>query len=79
MSYLVDVFGDRAASAIAAVLPLRYIAGTFIPVAAPYLSERLGYGWGNSVLVFVLLVIIPPALLVIVKPQKMVAPITVTR
>lgn len=59
MNFLVDVFAQRAASAIAAVLTLRYIIGTFLPVAGPYLYERLGYGWGNSVLAFIALICIP--------------------
>ncbi|RHZ69160.1 hypothetical protein CDV55_104414 [Aspergillus turcosus] len=71
MNYLVDVFGDRAASAVAAVLPLRYIAGAFLPVAAPYMYATLGYGWGNSLLAFVLCVVAPIPLLVIVQPQRM--------
>ncbi|KAI9930842.1 hypothetical protein MW887_010492 [Aspergillus wentii] len=68
MNYLVDIFGDRSASAVAAVLPLRYISGAFMPVAAPYMYSKLGYGWGNSLLAFVLLVVVPIPLLVIVQP-----------
>ncbi|GIK04364.1 hypothetical protein Aspvir_008445 [Aspergillus viridinutans] len=71
MNYLVDIFGDRAASAVAAVLPLRYIAGAFLPVAAPYMYATLGYGWGNSLLAFVLCVVARVPLLVIVQPQRM--------
>ena len=70
MNYLVDIFGDRSASAIAAVLPLRYAAGAFLPVAAPYMYSTLGYGWGNSLLAFVLLLAVPVPLLVIVQPQR---------
>ncbi|KAB8068149.1 major facilitator superfamily domain-containing protein [Aspergillus leporis] len=65
MNYLVDIFGDRSASAVAAVLPLRYVGGAFMPVAAPYMYSRLGYGWGNSLLAFVLLIAVPAPLLVI--------------
>jgi MFS family permease len=71
MNYLVDIFGDRSASAVGAVLPLRYLAGAFMPIAAPYMYDRLGYGWGNSLLAFFLLAIIPIPLLVIVRPEKM--------
>lgn len=70
MNYLVDIFGDRSASAIAAVLHLRYAAGAFLPVAAPYMYSTLGYGWGNSLLAFVLLLAVPVPLLVIVQPQR---------
>ncbi|CAJ2505646.1 Uu.00g130400.m01.CDS01 [Anthostomella pinea] len=70
MNYLVDIFGDLSASAIAAVLPLRYVIGTFLPVAAPYMYARLGYGWANSLLAFVLLLCLPAPLLLIVSLKK---------
>jgi hypothetical protein len=70
MNYLVDLFGDFSASAIAAVLPLRYVLGTFLPVAAPYMYERLGYGWANSLLAFVLILILPAPLLLIIPPKN---------
>ncbi|KAJ2898785.1 MFS transporter prlG [Zalerion maritima] len=54
--YLVDVYGAEAgASALAALLVIRCIAGAFLPLAGPKLYEDLGYGWGNSVLGFVAL------------------------
>ncbi|KAB8255069.1 major facilitator superfamily domain-containing protein [Aspergillus pseudonomiae] len=70
MNYLVDVFGDKSASAIAAVLPLRYVLGTFLPVAAPYMYGRLGYGWANSLLALVLICCLPVPLLLIIPPGK---------
>lgn len=70
MNYVVDIFGDRAASAVAAVLPLRYVAGAFLPIASPYMYDRLGYGWGNSLLALVLLAIVPFIFWVIVQPRK---------
>lgn len=72
MNYIVDIFGDRSASAVAAVLPLRYVGGAFMPVAAPYMYARLGYGWGNSLLGFVLLVVLPAPLLAVVQPRRMI-------
>jgi hypothetical protein len=71
MNYLVDIFGDRSASAMAAVPPLRYVGGAFMPVAAPYMYARLGYGWGNSLLGFVLLVALPAPFLAIVRSRRM--------
>ncbi len=79
MNYLVDIFEDRAASAVGAVLPLRYIAGTFLPIAAPYMYSKLGYGWANSLLALVLLVTVPVPLLLIVRPQRMKALTAVVR
>lgn len=70
MNYLVDIFGDLSASAIAAVLPLRYVLGTFLPVAAPYMYERLGYGWANSLLAIVLILVLPAPILLIVPLKK---------
>ncbi|EFE42585.1 hypothetical protein TRV_02666 [Trichophyton verrucosum HKI 0517] len=69
MNYLVDIFGDRSASAVAAVLPMRYLMGTFLPVAAPYMYKSLGYGWANSLLAFILLAIVPFPLRAIVQPK----------
>jgi hypothetical protein len=70
MNYLVDIFGDLSASAIAAVLPLRYVLGTFLPVAAPYMYGQLGYGWANSLLAFVLILVLPAPILLILPPNK---------
>lgn len=70
-SYLVDIFGDRSASAIAAILPLRYLFGAFLPLAAPYLYDVLGYGWANSLLAFILLAITPTILLAVVRPRSL--------
>ena len=58
--YLVDAFGPQAAaSAIAANLVVRNLFGTFLALAAPPLYERLGLGWGNSLLGFICLAFTP--------------------
>lgn len=64
-SYIVDAFGIYAASALAAVAVLRNLAGAILPLAAPALYAHLGYGWGNSVLGFVALALLPGPLLLI--------------
>ncbi|KAK7987297.1 hypothetical protein PG989_007612 [Apiospora arundinis] len=74
MSYLVDIFDVRSASAIAAVLPLRYLAGAFLPVASPYMYARLGHGWANTLLALILLVIVPFIFRVIIRPQHAIVP-----
>ncbi|KAI9041811.1 MFS general substrate transporter [Aspergillus affinis] len=51
-AYIVDSYTRFAASAMAAAVVLRSLAGFGFPLFAPYLYERLGYGWGNSVLGF---------------------------
>lgn len=52
-TYIVDTYTRYAASALAASVLLRSLAGFSFPLFAPYLFERLEYGWGNSVLAFV--------------------------
>ncbi|KAH7112967.1 fluconazole resistance protein [Dactylonectria estremocensis] len=60
MVYLVDCFGpEAAASALAAHTVLRSIAGAFLPLAGPKMYESLGYGWGNSLLGFLSLAMVP--------------------
>ncbi|KAK4233443.1 major facilitator superfamily domain-containing protein [Achaetomium macrosporum] len=58
--YLVNLFGsDGAASALGANLLLRYISGTFLPLAGPKMYQTLHYGWGNSLLAFLSLSFLP--------------------
>lgn len=77
MTYLVDIFGDRSASAIAALLPLRYVVGTFLPVASPYMDASLGYGWSYSLLALLLLIPIPPTFIIMIRPRETKAPVTI--
>ena len=51
--YLVDSFTLLAASAIASNSVVRSACAALLPLAADPLYDRLGYGWGNSVLAFV--------------------------
>lgn len=53
--YMVDAYTKYAASAIAASSILRSIAGSILPLAGVPLYDRLGLGWGNSVLAFIAL------------------------
>ena len=64
-SYLVDAFGIYAASAIAAWSSLRYLSGALLPLVGPPMYARLGQGWGNSVLGFIALALVPAPLLLI--------------
>lgn len=58
--YLVDSFGAQAAaSALAANLLVRSPFGAFLDLAADPLYDRLGLGWGNSVLGFICLAFTP--------------------
>jgi hypothetical protein len=62
--YLVDSFPQHAASALAAMTFLRCLFGSVLPLAGPSMYESLGLGWGNSLLGFVSIAMIPfPALI----------------
>lgn len=58
-AYLVDAFGEYAASAMAANTVVRSIVGAFLPLAGPSMYAKLGLGWGNSLLAFVALGLLP--------------------
>jgi MFS family permease len=58
-SYLVDAFGIYAASAVAAIITLRCIAGVVLPLAGPALFAKLGLGWGTTLLAFIALAFMP--------------------
>ena len=50
--YLIDTYTHYAASAIAATVVLRSLAGFAFPLFAPLMYATLDYGWGNSLLGF---------------------------
>ncbi|KAK9427602.1 major facilitator superfamily domain-containing protein [Lipomyces doorenjongii] len=60
-TYLVDAYTRYAASALAAATVLRSLAGFGFPLFAPTMYKALDYGWGNSVLAFVGIVLGVPA------------------
>ena len=60
-TYMVDTYARFAASALAASACLRSLAGFGFPLFAPYMYNALHYGWGNSLLAFVAIVIGVPA------------------
>lgn len=51
--YMTIAYTKYAASAIAASSVLRSIAGALVPLAGIPLYDRLGLGWGNSLLAFI--------------------------
>jgi MFS family permease len=59
--YLIDAFTLYAASALAANAVVRSIAGAVLPLAGLPMFQRLGVGWGNSVLAFIALPLFPVA------------------
>ncbi|KAI2629887.1 MFS general substrate transporter [Hypoxylon sp. NC1633] len=55
--FLVDAYQRYAASAVGAATVLRSLAGFAFPLFAPSLYDRLGYGWGNTLMAFLGIVI----------------------
>ena len=55
--YMTIAYTKYAASAIAASSVLRSIAGGLVPLAGIPLYDRLGVGWGSSLLAFISLVL----------------------
>jgi MFS family permease len=63
-TYIIDSFPEFAASAIAALTTSRSLLGALLPLAAPSMYAKLGLGWGNSLLGFIAIAMIPaPALI----------------
>ncbi|KAH8600006.1 major facilitator superfamily domain-containing protein [Bisporella sp. PMI_857] len=63
-TYVIDSFPEFAASGLAALTTSRSLFGAFLPLAGPKMYESLGLGWGNSILGFIAVALIPvPALL----------------
>lgn len=56
-SYIIDAYPRYAASAIGVTAIARSLAGFSFPLFADVMFDRLGYGWGNSVLALTALLI----------------------
>jgi hypothetical protein len=60
MAYQLDEFGEFSASANAASRVVAYVLAFVFPIFAPVMYEKLGYGWGNSILAFGLILLGTP-------------------
>lgn len=58
-TYIVDSYPTYAASATSANVILRSVVGALLPLAGPPLYDSLGLGWGNSLLGFISILMIP--------------------
>ncbi|KAJ6024272.1 multidrug resistance protein [Penicillium herquei] len=59
LAYLIDVFTVYAASAIGANVVLRSLCAAVIPLCGQKLYDKLGIGWGNTLLALVVLGCVP--------------------
>jgi hypothetical protein len=57
--YLIDAFAFYAASALAANTVIRSIMGAVLPLCGQKMYDTLGLGWGNSLLGFISLALLP--------------------
>ncbi|KAL1876179.1 hypothetical protein VTK73DRAFT_9617 [Phialemonium thermophilum] len=62
---LVDTFSIYAASALAGNTVVRSVAGAVLPLCGLKMYHKLGLGWGNSLLGFIAVGMIPVAFLII--------------
>ncbi|CAK7227981.1 hypothetical protein SCUCBS95973_006728 [Sporothrix curviconia] len=58
-AFVIDAYGHYAASATAAFTVFRSVVAAFLPLAGPTMYASLGVGWGNSVLGFICVALIP--------------------
>ena len=58
-TYLIDSYLSHAASVVAAITVLRSLLGALLPLSGLAMYEALGLGWGNSVLAFITLAMVP--------------------
>lgn len=64
-AYVIDAYPLYVGSASAAAQLLRSLTAFGFPLFAPSMYHAMGYGWGNSLLGFLLLVVSIPAALLI--------------
>lgn len=69
--YLIDTYTIYSASALAAVTVIRSIGGAVLPLAALPMYNSLGFGWGNSVLGFIAVGMIPFSFLIIRHGERL--------
>lgn len=63
--YLVDTFTIYAASALACNTVVRSLAGAVLPLAGLPMYDKLGIGWGNSLLAFIAILLLPVSILIL--------------
>ncbi|KAK4243593.1 general substrate transporter [Corynascus novoguineensis] len=71
-NYLLDVYPRAAASVTAALAVLRSLAGALLPLCAIDMYTALNMGWGNSLLGFISLALVPIPLLFYIFGARLV-------
>ncbi|ATZ54111.1 hypothetical protein BCIN_10g01310 [Botrytis cinerea B05.10] len=70
-NYLVDVHELHAASAVAVCCILRALFAAILPLVGPPLYNRLGLGWGNSLLAFICIAFLPALVGLMIYGERM--------
>lgn len=68
--YLSEAHKTRVASAIAAVTVLRCLLGSVLPLVGEIMYEKLGLGWGNTLLAFMAFALMPLPGIIMRSGQK---------
>jgi hypothetical protein len=68
--YLVDAYTVYAASVTASGTILRCLMATLLPLAGSAMYDRLGFGWGNSVLGFIAVAFLPLAIVLYIYGER---------
>lgn len=63
-AYIIDAYPVYAASSLAAFAVMRSVVAAFLPLAGTPLFRSLGLGWGNSLLGFICVAMIPGPVLI---------------
>ena len=58
-AYIIDAYTIFAASGLAANTVVRSVMAAVVPLGAPKMFDTLGLGWGNSLLAFLALAMVP--------------------
>lgn len=70
-NYTIDAYTLYAASGLAANTIVRSMMASTIPLAAPALYDALGLGWGNSLLAFLAVGMVPLPWVFYFKGEKL--------
>lgn len=70
-AYTIDAFELYAASGLAANTVTRSVMAAALPLAGPKMYATLGLGWGNSLLAFCALAMVPVPVLLFVYGERM--------